>query len=89
MTQPGGRRKVLGSCSALRPSGGTAIVLARRSVPESPRQLVFGTTDAEAERVTREIERQVVDATGQEIPARRTVAGRFRKTGRNRSTPAC
>jgi hypothetical protein len=68
---------------------GTAIVLARRSVPESPRQLVLGITDAGGARVTREIERQVVDATGQEILAPRTVAWRFRETGRNRSTPAC
>jgi MFS family permease len=53
---------------------GLAILLVRRNVPESPRWLFLHGHDAEAERVTRDIERQVVDATGQElIEPRRTI----------------
>ena len=53
---------------------GFAILLVRRNVPESPRWLFLHGHDAEAERVTRDIERQVVDATHQElIPPRRTI----------------
>src|SRR5215203_3223824 len=53
---------------------GLAILLVRRNVPESPRWLFLHGHDAEAERVTRRIERQVVDGTGQElIPPRRTI----------------
>jgi MFS family permease len=53
---------------------GFAILLVRRNVPESPRWLFLHGYDAEAERVTRDIERQVVDSTGQElIPPRRTL----------------
>jgi MFS family permease len=50
---------------------GFAILLVRRNVPESPRWLFLHGHDAEAERVTRDIERQVVDATGQELIAPR------------------
>src|SRR5215212_5050989 len=51
-----------------------AILLVRRNVPESPRWLFLHGHDAEAERVTRGIERQVVASTGQElIPPRRTI----------------
>jgi MFS family permease len=53
---------------------GFAILLVRRNVPESPRWLFLHGHDAEAERVTRDIERQVVDSTGQELMApRRTI----------------
>src|SRR5215211_2209183 len=51
-----------------------AILLVRRNVPESPRWLFLHGQDEEAERVTREIERQVVEETGQElIEPRRTI----------------
>ena len=53
---------------------GFAILLVRRNVPESPRWLFLHGHDAEAERVTRDIERQVVESTGQElIPPRRRI----------------
>jgi MFS family permease len=44
---------------------GLAILLVRRNVPESPRWLFLHGHDEEAERVTRGIEHQVVEATGQ------------------------
>jgi MFS family permease len=51
-----------------------AILFVRRNVPESPRWLFLHGYDAEAERVTSDIERQVVAATGQELIApRRTI----------------
>jgi MFS family permease len=46
---------------------GVAILLVRRNVPESPRWLFIHGEDAEAERVTAEIERQVVASTGQTL----------------------
>jgi MFS family permease len=53
---------------------GLAILFVRRNVPESPRWLFIHGHDAEAERVTADIERQVVDSTGQElIEPRRTI----------------
>src|SRR3954451_8845141 len=53
---------------------GFGILLVRRNVPESPRWLFLHGHDREAEEVTRDIERQVVAATGQElIPPRRTI----------------
>jgi MFS family permease len=53
---------------------GFAILLVRRNVPESPRWLFLHGHDEEAERVTADIERQVVAATGQElIEPRRTI----------------
>jgi MFS family permease len=53
---------------------GFAILLVRRNVPESPRWLFLHGHDVEAERVTKDIERQVVASTGQElIPPRRTI----------------
>src|SRR5215211_4484999 len=53
---------------------GFAILLVRRNVPESPRWLFLHGHDAEAERVTRDIEHRVVEGTGQElIEPRRTI----------------
>jgi MFS family permease len=53
---------------------GVAILLVRRNVPESPRWLFLHGYDEEAERVTADIERQVVASTGQElIEPRRTI----------------
>jgi MFS family permease len=46
---------------------GVAILLVRRNVPESPRWLFLHGYDDEAERVTADIERQVVASTGQEL----------------------
>jgi hypothetical protein len=53
---------------------GLAILLVRRNVPESPRWLFLHGHEQEAERVTSDIERQVVESTGQElIEPRRTI----------------
>src|SRR4051794_33784094 len=53
---------------------GFAILLVRRNVPESPRWLFLHGHEEEGERVTRDIERQVVESTGQELIApRRTI----------------
>src|SRR5215216_3473077 len=53
---------------------GLGILLVRRNVPESPRWLCLHGYEQEAERVTRDIERQIVDSTHQElIPPRRTI----------------
>jgi MFS family permease len=46
---------------------GTAILIVRRHVPESPRWLFIHGHEQEAERVTSEIEREVADDTGQEL----------------------
>jgi MFS family permease len=53
---------------------GFAILLVRRNVPESPRWLFLHGQNEEAERVTADIERQIVASTGQElIEPRRTI----------------
>jgi MFS family permease len=53
---------------------GFAILLVRRNVPESPRWLFIHGREKEAERVTKEIERDIVADTGQDlIPPRRTI----------------
>jgi MFS family permease len=61
-------------CFGLAAAMGFAILLVRRNVPESPRWLFLHGHDEEAERVTADIERQVVASTGQElIEPRRTI----------------
>src|SRR4051794_14024791 len=58
---------------------GIAILLVRRNVPESPRWLFLHGHEQEAERVTADIERQVVESTGQElIEPRRSIRIRQR-----------
>jgi MFS family permease len=61
-------------CFGLAAAMGFGILLVRRNVPESPRWLFLHGHEEEAERVTTEIERQVVASTGQELIApRRTI----------------
>jgi MFS family permease len=61
-------------CFGLAAAMGFGILLVRRNVPESPRWLFLHGHEKEAERVTTEIERQVVASTGQELIApRRTI----------------
>ena len=61
-------------CFGLAALMGFAILLVRRNVPESPRWLFLHGHEKEAERVTADIERQVVASTGQELmEPRRTI----------------
>jgi MFS family permease len=61
-------------CFGLAALMGFAILLVRRNVPESPRWLFLHGYEQEAERVTSDIERHVVAATGQELmEPRRTI----------------
>ncbi|MGA9286172.1 MAG: MFS transporter [Solirubrobacteraceae bacterium] len=47
---------------------GLAVLLVRRNVPESPRWLFIHGREREAEKITGDIERQVSESTGEELP---------------------
>ncbi len=47
---------------------GLAVLLVRRNVPESPRWLFIHGREREADKVTEDIERQVRESTGEELP---------------------
>src|SRR3954471_9608977 len=66
-------------CFGLAALMGFGILLVRRNVPESPRWLFLHGHEREAERVTSDIEGQIVAATGQKLMApRRTIRVRQR-----------
>jgi MFS family permease len=48
---------------------GLGVLLVRRHVPESPRWLFIHGREDEAEKIVKDIERQVGESTGQELPA--------------------
>jgi MFS family permease len=48
---------------------GLAVLLVRRNVPESPRWLFIHGREEEAEEIVSDIERQVEESTGEELPA--------------------
>src|SRR3954468_16698618 len=67
-------------CFGLAALMGFGILLVRRNVPESPRWLFLHGHEREAERVTSDIEGQIVAATGQKLMApRRTIRVRQRR----------
>ena len=60
---------------------GLVILFVRRNVPESPRWMFIHGYDREAEELVDEIERQVIESTGQElIPPDRTIRIKQRKS---------
>jgi MFS family permease len=73
---------------------GFGILLVRRNVPESPRWLFLHGYDEEAERVTADIERQVIAATGQSswsrvAPSASSSAGQWGSARSPRSSSRC
>jgi MFS family permease len=61
---------------------GLAVLLVRRNVPESPRWLFVHCREQEAEKITKEIERQVSESTGEQLsePEEEPLTVRQRRT---------
>ncbi|HEY3829920.1 MAG TPA: MFS transporter [Solirubrobacteraceae bacterium] len=61
---------------------GLAVLLVRRNVPESPRWLFVHCREKEAEKITKDIERQVSESTGQQLsePEEEPLTVRQRRT---------
>ena len=70
-------------CFGLAAAMGLGILLVRRNVPESPRRLFLHSQEEEAERVTRDIERQIVASGSRRSRARRSST--TRSSSRTRS----